>query len=113
MQPVRELDHQHPDVLGHGHNHLADSLGLCGLTELDLVQLGDAVHEHRDLRAEIARQVSERVGSVLHGVVQERSGQGCAGETQFSQDRGHCHGVGDVRIAALPLLPLMASLGYA
>ena len=45
VQPVGELDHQHPDVAGHRDHHLADGLRLGRLAVLDLVQLGDAVHQ--------------------------------------------------------------------
>ena len=47
VQPVGELDHQHPDVAGHRDHHLADGLRLGGLAVLDLVQLGDAVDQRR------------------------------------------------------------------
>ena len=59
VQPVAELDDQHPDVASHGHDHLAGGLGLGRLTVLDLVELGDAVDEQRDLVAEVVAQLIE------------------------------------------------------
>ncbi len=54
VQPVGELDDQHARVAGHRDDHLADRLGLGRLAELDLVELGDAVDQVRDLGAELA-----------------------------------------------------------
>ena len=55
VQPVGELDHQHAWVARHRDDHLADRLGLGGGAVLDLVELGDAVDEVRDLLAELVR----------------------------------------------------------
>ena len=101
VQPVGELDHQHPDVLGHRDDHLADGLGLRGLAVLDLVELGDAVDEHGDLFAEVASQVRDRVRRVLDGVVQERGAQGRRRHTELGQDGGDRERVRDVRVTAL------------
>ena len=45
---------------GHRDDHLADGLGLRGVAVLDLVELGDAVDQHRDLVAEVLAQRVER-----------------------------------------------------
>ena len=111
VQPVGQLDHQDADVLGHGHNHLADGLGLGGLAEADLVQLGDAVHQHGDFGSEVPLQVRQGVRGVLHGVVEQRRRQGGAAEAQLGQDGGHGHGMGDVGIAAFAFLPAVAAFG--
>ena len=58
VQPVGELDDQHPGVAGHRDDHLADGLGLGGVAVLDLVQLGHAVDEVGDLGVEVARDVA-------------------------------------------------------
>src|SRR3546814_9672323 len=54
VQPVGELDQQHPDVVRHGEQELAQILGrpliLC--LRLDLRQLGDPVDEAADIAAE-------------------------------------------------------------
>ena len=59
VQPVGELDHQHPDVPAHRDDHLADGVGLRRFAVLDLVDLGAAVHEQGDLVAEVAGQLGE------------------------------------------------------
>ena len=59
VQPVADLDDQHAGVVRHRHDHLSDGLGLrCG-TERHLVQLGDTVHEARNLLAEISGELLE------------------------------------------------------
>ena len=112
VQPVGELDDEHPDVAGHGHDHLADRLGLGGVAVGDLVELGDAVDEQRDLLAEVRAQVVEAVVGVLDGVVQQRRGQRRGRHAQLGEDRRHRHGVGDVRVAALAHLPVVGALGH-
>jgi hypothetical protein len=110
VQPVRELDHQDPDVLGHGNDHLADGLRLGCLAEADLVQLGDAVDQHGDFGAEVRPEVLKGVGRVLHGVVEQRRRQGGTAEPQLGEDRRDGNGMGDVGITALALLPSVALL---
>ena len=61
VQTVSQLDHQHPDVACHGHDHLADGLGLGGLPVGHLVQLGHTVDEHRDLVTEVIGKGLEAV----------------------------------------------------
>ncbi len=111
VQPVGELDNQHPRVLGHRDDHLADGLGLRRLAELDLVQLGDAVDQQRDLLAEVAAQGVQAVLGVLDGVVQQPGHQGRRVHAQLGEDGGDGERVGDVRVAALALLAAVPALG--
>ena len=112
VEPVGEFDHQDADVLGHGHDHLAHGLGLGRLTEADLVQLGDAVHQHGHFGAELGLQVGQRVRGVLDGVVQQGRGQRGAAQAEFGEDGGHRDGVRDVGVPALALLAPVAALGH-
>ena len=64
VQPVGELDDQHAGVARHRHDHLADRLGLGRIAELDLVELGHAVDQLRDLGAELGRRSSSSVQPV-------------------------------------------------
>ena len=111
VQPVGELDDQDARVLGHGDDHLAHGLGLRGLAELDLVELGDAVDEEGDLVAEVAAQVLQAVLGVLDGVVQQAGHQRGRVHAQLGEDRGHRERVRDVRVAALALLAAVPALG--
>ena len=101
VQPVGELDDEHPDVAAHRDDHLADRLGLRGVAVLHLVELGDAVDEHRDLVAEVGAQLLEGVRRVLDGVVQQRGDQRRLGHADVGEDRRHRERVGDVGVAAL------------
>ena len=112
VQPVGDLDHQHPRIAGHRDDHLADGLALGGGAEHDLVQLGDAVDEMADLIAELGRQRLQRVAGVLDGVVQQ-GGHQCRGvHAEFGQDVGHRKRVGDVRIAGAAHLVGVPHLGH-
>ena len=55
VETVGQLDDQHPQVLGHRHQHLAHGGGLLGLlgVELDPLQLGDPVDDGGDLGTEV------------------------------------------------------------
>ena len=112
VQPVGELDDQDPDVAGHRDDHLAHGLGLGDLAVLDLVQLGDPVHQGRDLVPEIGPQLVEGVVRVLHRVVQQGRAQRLVVHAQLGEDRGHGERVGDVRVAALALLPGVPVRGH-
>ena len=111
VQPVGQLDDQHARVARHRDDHLADRLGLGGRAELDLVELRDAVDEVRDLGPEVGRELVQRVGGVLDGVVQQRGDQRRRVHPQLAEDRRHGQRVGDVRVAALAHLPVVGALG--
>ena len=55
VQPVGQLHDDHADVVDHRQQHLADALGLPLLAriEMQLAQLGDAVHAARHFVAEL------------------------------------------------------------
>ncbi len=107
VQPVGQLDDEHPDVARHRDDHLADRLGLGRGAVLDLVQLGDAVHQRRDVLAEIAPELGERVGGVLDGVVQQGGADRLGVHAELGQDRGDGQRVRDVGVARLALLVLV------
>ncbi len=73
VESVGQLDDEHPQVLGEGHEHLAHAgclLFLAGV-EVKTVQFGDAVDNERDVCPEDAFQVDQVDGRVLDGVVQQ------------------------------------------
>ncbi len=55
VQAIGELDQDDPDVVDHGQDHLAEVLGLGLLLarELELRDLGHALDDVRDVRAEV------------------------------------------------------------
>ena len=115
VEPVGELDEDDADVLRHGQEHLADVLGLLLLvaTGAELGQLGDAVDEVRDLRPEALLDVAEVVLGVLGDVVEQRRRDRHRVEAELGQDLGHGQRMGDVRLAAGPLLALVGLDGEA
>ena len=111
VQPVGELDHQHPDVPGHRDDHLPDGLGLGRIAVGNLVELGHPVDEHRDLLAEILADPVERVVGVLGGVMQQGSRQRRRRHPEIGKDRRHGDGMGDVRVPAAAGLAAVRRLG--
>ena len=120
VQPVGELDDEHPRVARHRDDHLADGLALRGarglrgvgaLGRLDLVELGDPVDDDPDQLAELAGQPLETDLGVLDRVVQQRGGQGRGVHAEIGEDAGDGQRMGDVRIAGAPHLALVGLLG--
>ena len=101
VEPVGELDEDDADVLRHRQQHLADVLGLLLLVAVgaEARQLGDAVDELGDLRAEALLDVGQAVLGVLGDVVQERRLDGDRVDAELGQDLGRGDRVGDVRLA--------------
>ena len=113
VQPVRQLDQHHPDILAHGQDHLAQgfSLGLLLVGEVQLVQLRHAVHQLGDLIAELlADHIQGNALAVLHRVVQEPCRNGGRVDHQLRQDAGHKAGMNKIGLPALALLPGMGLL---
>ena len=74
MQPVGNFDENDADVLGHGHEHLADVLHLLVLDAgvLHARELGDALNDVGHSRAEGARNVGVGQRGILDHIVQQR-----------------------------------------
>ena len=106
VQPVRELDQDHADVLDHREHHLAEALSLRfrPAAELNLVELADAIDEQRDLVAEFFADLRQRCVSVLDDIVQDGSRYGLRVEMhvgEFTRDRDRMRDVGFARLACL------------
>ena len=109
VDPVADLDEDHPDVLGHGHEHLPQVLHLllCLGGVLHPGQLGDPLHQ-------VGHGVAEAVGhllmgglGVLDGVVKEGGHDGVGVQAQLRHQVGHLQGVGDIGGAVLAELALV------
>ena len=76
VQPVGEFDDDHADVVHHRQHHLADVLRLALFlgSEIDLADLGDAFHDVRHLRAELALNVLDGDDGVFHRIMQQPGG---------------------------------------
>ncbi len=111
VEPVGELDDDHPHVLGHGQEHLSDVLRLLllhGAGRSELAELGDPVDQpcatSRPKRFSMSG--NGQVG-VLGDVVEERRGDALGVHLERRQLVGDRHRVGDVRLARCPQLPLV------
>ena len=99
VQTIAELDDQHANIPRHGHNHLAHGLRRTGIAVGDLVQLGDAIDQGRDLFAKVFPKGVQGIAAVFDGVVEQSRGQRRSRHTEIRENRGDCKGVGDVRLA--------------
>ena len=104
VEAVGELDQQHPQVLGHRHEHLAHRRCLLCLArvEPDSFELGDAIDDPGDLVAEVLLDIGEFDLGVLHGVVEECGGDRDLVEADVGHDLGNRKRMVDVALAARP-----------
>jgi hypothetical protein len=110
VQPIRQLDDQHAQILDAGQHHLAQRLRLLvadrlvGLAPLllDLLELGDAVHQLGDGCAKVCADVVDAVVGVLGDVVQQPRGNRLRVHAQLGEQLRHGYRVGNVGFAAFP-----------
>ncbi len=97
MQAVGELDQQHADIRRDREQQLAEVLALRGLLgdEVEALELGQAVDQGADLRAEQPADLLQRRLGVLDGVVQDRGHDGGVVEVEIRQDRRDLEGMGE------------------
>ena len=113
VQSVGEFDDQHPPVVGHGDEHLADGRGLLSFlgVELEPVELGDALDDQSDRCPEVTLDDLSRDAGVLYRVVQQCGRHRLGVEPQVGDDAGHCDRVGDVRLPRAPELAFVCHRG--
>jgi hypothetical protein len=106
VQPVGQLDEEHAHIVGNRQKQLAEIFRLLGALryQIELLDLGQAFDKDADILAEQAVDLVPRRGRVLDRVVQERNGDGRFIEAHIGEDRGHFERMGNIRIAAGPLL---------
>ena len=109
VQPVGELDQQDADVLAHRQHELAEILRLLGAVRLQFQprQLGDAVHQARDLGAERLGQGRAGGAGVLDDIVQQGGGDAGVVQPIAGQDIGDGQRMGDIGGAVVALLLAM------
>ena len=113
VQPVGELDQQHPDVVGDGEQQLAQVLGLLGLLgdEVELLELGQALDQAADVVAEQPVDLGARGVGILDRVVQQRRRDGGVVELEVGEDRGDFERMGEIGVARGALLLAMGLHG--
>ena len=115
VQPVAELDQDDPDVLAHGHEHLAQILHLLLFHGhvVDSRQLGDPLHQIGDGGGELPADVLVGALGVLNAVVEQSGTEGVRVQLQVGHDVGYRQRVGDVGGTILSGLSLMGFGGVA
>ena len=103
VQPVGELDDDDAHVAAHSHDHLPQGLRLrlLQVPGREPLELGDPVHDLRDLVPKPLRQLLFRYARILEDVVQQRGGDGRRIEPQLGQNVGRRERVIDEGLPAL------------
>src|SRR5690606_2796616 len=104
-----ELHHEHPDVLGHSHDHLAEALGLRVFAgrEVDLAELGHPVDQRRDLLTEFRLNLGQGYVCVFDNVVQKAGADAGSVQLQSSNERSDTRRMGKVGLTAFAkLIPM-------
>ena len=107
VKPVRQLDKNDPDVLGHCQKHFPEVFRLFlyfipGIVQL--TQLGDAVHDFRNLRAEFRRQLLLCHDRIFQDIVQEAGSNALLIQLQLRKDDRHAERMDNVRLPGLSFL---------
>ena len=113
VQPVAQLNDHHAHIAAHGQQHLAQvfSLQFLNVRELDLGQLGHAVHQQGNFLAKGGFQVVQCSGSVLHHIVQQGRSNALGVHAKIQHQPCHGQRVADIRLAAAAAHPLVGSVG--
>ena len=113
VQLVGQLDDDDAHVAGHRQQDLQDRLRLLHRAALaaELRDLGDALHQLGDLRAEALAQIILADPGVLDRVVQQAGAHGVGIHLRVYQDATHAERVDDVGLAARAKLPVVRRPG--
>ena len=106
VEAICELYEKHADIARNGEQKLPEVLGLLGLfrDEIEALDLGEAVDERADLRAEQLIDLGAGGVGVFDDVVEECGCDGRVVETEIGQDGGDFEGVGEIGISRGALL---------
>ena len=108
VHAVGKLDHQNTHVPAHGHHHLADGFGLCGIPVFHFGKLGHAINEARHGIAELGTALLKRVVGIFDRIVQQTRRHDNRSHAQIGKNLRDGQRVDDVRLAGLA--PLRAML---
>ncbi|EKD60839.1 MAG: hypothetical protein ACD_54C00527G0001 [uncultured bacterium] len=109
VQPVGQLDQNHPQVFRHCHEQFAEVFRLLrfGRRQLQIGQLGDAIDQFSHLFAEQFRNLGIGGLGVFDGVMQQRGDDGGIIQLLFGQNGRNRHGMRKIRLARLAKLPFV------
>ncbi len=113
VQAVGELHEDHPEILAHRHEELAEIFRLPGAGggKLEIGELRHPVHQPGDLLAETVGDLLVGGAGILDGIVQKGGDDRCIVKPLLRQDRSHRHRVLEIflaRMAGLALVHLAA-----
>ena len=113
VQAVGQLDEDDADILGHGHEHLAQVLKLFLLFGVaQHTQSGDAVHQLGDRCAEFIFNLAVSKIGVLDAVMQQAGTDRVSIQAHLNDDLGHSDRMDDIGFAVAALLAFVC-LGRA
>ena len=106
VQPVGELDQQHPHVLGHRQQQFPQIFGLGGFLgdQVELGDLGQPIDQRGDLAAEFFLDFLVGCLGILHRIVKQRRGDRRGIELHFGEDRGHFERMVEISLAGRAFL---------
>ena len=109
VEAVSKLDQDHPDVIGHGDQHLAEvfRLRLLIALEMDLPDLRDPFHQPRNILTEFFFDLGPRPDGVLNGVMHETRDNRRHIQPEGGENFGHGKGMRQVRLPGTAELSLM------
>src|SRR5450830_2105969 len=113
VQPVGELDKNHPDIPGHGHRHLLEvfRLGFGLGLEVHLGQFADPIDQFGHGVAKLRAERFLGDAGVFDHVMQHRGHQALMVHVHVGQNIGHRKRMGDIRLAAAAALAVVGLFG--
>ena len=112
MRAVGELHQQHPHILAHRHQQLAEILRLGAARkgfDGKPAQLGDAVDKLRDITAEFGLQRFKRDIAILDSVVEQCGDNGILVQTHVRKNVCHGHGMREIGLSRRAGLAVMGN----
>ena len=109
VQPVRELDQHHTNVVDHRQHHLAQifRLLLFARGKVNFADLGDALYDVRDLLAKFLANVNDGHRRIFHGIVQQPGRHRDGIHLHLGQHQRHFKRMHQIRLARSAALPFM------
>ena len=109
VQTVRQFYDNHPDILGHGQEHLTVIFNLPFFfgNILNFSQLGHAVYQHGYFRAKHFLELLKSSIRILHHIMQKRGSQRLLIHFHLGEDIGNLDWMNNIRLAGTPLLICM------
>ena len=106
VQPVRNLDEHHPDILGHSHEHLSQIFHLLFFAagKIRAGQLGNTLYQLRSGVAEALGNILIGSIGILDAIMEQRAQNRICVQTHLHHDLRHRQGVDNVGRTVLPLL---------